>query len=391
MTFFVTKSLATGPIRFGVAPRRPVEAIDDDPALSTGPDGSFVRRRKESFFFADSRNVASASALPRRHAEQTLIDQVLALPKPLLALIPIGAVFLLLGLAVLFTKGAQGWVEIIFGLAMIAVPIVLTAQQRRAVREREDKERAAREERERRDSELLGKYVAALEQMRTNPDQASMDAVARERAAIDLPDPIWSPAARLAVLQIGLEALHRLGPDKAEDVAQIMAEAGGAAGLHGDAKISLREDLYLVILWHLLADDRLGPAQAAQLEKLRHGFGIDVTEPAQDQFERLRGIGVRNLPRAECTARLGFHEYCIHATKDLFVTNKRVLFTAQKPSEIGLPKIDDIAVDADTSTMVLKVAGVKKPMSLTLDDPMFIASIIDIATTLNERPRGFAA
>jgi hypothetical protein len=390
MTFFVTKSLATGPIRFGVAPRRLVEAIDDDPALSTGPDGSFIRRRRESFFFADSRNVASASALPRRHTEQTLIDQVLALPKPLLALVPIGAVFLLLGLAVLFTKGAQGLIEVIFGLAMIAVPIVITAQQRRAVREREEKERAEREERERRDSELLGKYVAALEQMRTNPTQEAMDAVARERAAIDLPDPIWSPAARLAVLQIGLEALHRLGPSKAAEVAQIMADTGGAAGLHGDAKISLREDLYLVVLWHLLADDRLGPVQAAELEKLRTGFDIDINEPAQEQFERLRGIGVRNLPRAECTARLGFHEYCIHATKELFITNKRVLFPSQKPSEIGLQKIDDIAVDADTSTMVLKVAGVKKPLSLTLEDSIFVASFIDIATSINERPRGFA-
>jgi membrane protein implicated in regulation of membrane protease activity len=390
MTFFVTKSLATGPIRFGVAPRRLVEAIDHDPALSTGPDGSFIRRRRESFFFADSRNVASASALPRRHTEQTLIDQVLALPKPLLALVPIGAVFLLLGLAVLFTKGAQGLIEVIFGLAMIAVPIVITAQQRRAVREREEKERAEREERERRDSELLGKYVAALEQMRINPTQEAMDAVARERAAIDLPDSIWSPAARLAVLQIGLEALHRLGPSKAAEVAQIMAETGGAAGLHGDAKISLREDLYLVVLWHLLADDRLGPVQSAELEKLRTGFDIDINEPAQEQFERLRGIGVRNLPRAECSARLGFHEYCIHATKELFITNKRVLFPSQKPSEIGLQKIDDIAVDADTSTMVLKVAGVKKPLSLTLEDPIFVASFIDIATSINERPRGFA-
>jgi len=390
MTFFVTKSLATGPIRFGVSPRRNLEAIDDDPALSTGPDGGFVRMRKESFFFSDSRNVSSASAIPRRHAEQTYIDQVLGLPKPLLALIPVGAVFLLLGFAVLFTKGAQGWVEIIFGIGMIVVPIVITGQQRRAVREREERERAAREERDRRDSELLGKYVAALERMRTTPDQESMDAVARERAAIDLPDPVWSPAARLAVLQIGLEALHRLGASKADEVGQIMSEAAGAAGLHGDAKISLREDLYLVVLWHLLADDRLGPAQAAQLETLRKGFDIDITEPAQEQFERLRGIGVRNLPRAECDVRLGFHEYCIHGTKQLFVTNKRVLFPSQKPSEIGLQKIDDVAVDADTSTITLKVAGLKKPLQLTLDDAIFIASIIDIAASLNERPRGFA-
>ena len=169
-----------------------------------------------------------------------------------------------------------------------------------------------------------------------------------------------------------------------------MSEAAGAAGLHGDAKITLREDLYLVILWHLLADDRLGPVQTAQLEKLRTGFDIDITEPAQTEFDRLRGIGARNLPRAECNMKLGFHEYCIHAAKGLFVTNKRVLFPSQKPAEIALPKIDTIEVDADENSVTMKVAGVKKPLRLLFAEPIYTASMIDIATTINERPKGFA-
>src|SRR5947207_12275505 len=97
----------------------------------------------------------------------------------------------------------------------------------------------------------------------------------------------------------------------------------------------------------------------AQLEKLRSGFEIDITEPAQAEFERLRGIGVRNLPRAECNIKLGFHEYCIFAAKGLFVTNKRVLFPSRKPAEIALPKIDAIEVDADENSVHIKVGGVK--------------------------------
>src|SRR5206468_8074346 len=119
--------------------------------------------------------------------------QILGLPRPLLALVPAGAILLLLGLAVLFNKGAQGLVEVIFGIAMIAVPIVLTAQQRRTMREHEERERATHEAREKRDRELLGSYLAALEKMRETPDAESMEAVGRERSRIDLPDPVRSP------------------------------------------------------------------------------------------------------------------------------------------------------------------------------------------------------
>ena len=54
MTYYVEKQLAFGPIRFGVSTRQPLEAIGDDPTLSTGPNGEFVRRRADGFFFGDT-------------------------------------------------------------------------------------------------------------------------------------------------------------------------------------------------------------------------------------------------------------------------------------------------------------------------------------------------
>src|SRR3954449_11857148 len=51
MTYFVEKKLALGPIRFSVGRRRTADTIDNDPQLSTGASGEFVRRRKEGFYF----------------------------------------------------------------------------------------------------------------------------------------------------------------------------------------------------------------------------------------------------------------------------------------------------------------------------------------------------
>src|SRR6266498_3453532 len=101
MTFFVRKRLALGPIRFGVSPRQRVEAIDDDPAFSTGAGGEFMRRGAAGGFF-------------------------------------FGDLFVLLGFSVVARKGPQGWIEVILGLGMIAAPIILTAQERKALREKEE-------------------------------------------------------------------------------------------------------------------------------------------------------------------------------------------------------------------------------------------------------------
>ena len=46
MTFFVEKTLALGPIRFGVSPRQAADKIDQDDSLSTGASGEFVRQNQ---------------------------------------------------------------------------------------------------------------------------------------------------------------------------------------------------------------------------------------------------------------------------------------------------------------------------------------------------------
>src|SRR5438045_348430 len=45
----------------------------------------------------------------------------------------VGALFVLLGFSVVISKGPQGWMLVILGLALIIVPIVLTANRRRVV------------------------------------------------------------------------------------------------------------------------------------------------------------------------------------------------------------------------------------------------------------------
>src|ERR1044071_4159009 len=114
MTFFVRKRLALGPIRFGVTPRQRVEGIDDDPALRTRAGGEFVRRgAKKGFFFGDTTRFAEPSLPVAKSISSTPFWSSLKPHLGFLALMGAGAVFVLLGLAVVARKGPQGWVEII--------------------------------------------------------------------------------------------------------------------------------------------------------------------------------------------------------------------------------------------------------------------------------------
>jgi len=65
MTFYVEKKLALGSISFGVTPATD-QAIDDDPALSTGPGGEFVRHRSGGFFFGGHDAFANPTLPPAR-------------------------------------------------------------------------------------------------------------------------------------------------------------------------------------------------------------------------------------------------------------------------------------------------------------------------------------
>ncbi len=384
MTFFVSKRLATGPIRFGVSPRRRLEEIDALPEFSTGTDGMFVCRRDATSFFAASRATPGAAEAPRSQHPNTYLQALLALPRMQLGIIVAGIVLALIGLAVVINKGPQGWIEVILGLAMITVPMIVIARERRIAREREERERAAHEEREKRDRAMLASYSAALERMQAQPDDSTIADVRREREQLELPYELWSPLARHAVLMIGFQSLQ------SEKLKHLLDSASHAAGLSDEDAAGVRDDIVRTLLWHLAADDRVGAQQSAALDGLRKRLGaaLDATEIAG--FERLRGIRPETLPRSDCNLRLGFHEYCIHTSNGLTLTNKRVLLPSQKPAEIALPKIDDLEVDADSSSLTIRADGLKKPLVLRLEDPIYTATLIDLALSLNERPRSFA-
>lgn len=413
MTFYVEKSLAHGRVRFGVSPRHTLEEIDHDPLLSTGKSGEFLRRRTRGFFLADTHaigapSVPQVSSLARTPFLESLLGEGNRNPV-FLALMGAGVIFILLGFAVLARKGASGLIEIIIGLALIAVPIVLTAQKRRQIRLQEDKVHAEREERERRERERLDTYAHALEAVRENASDENFAAAARERQNLEVPYRIWVPLAKRTVLQIGFDALARLGPSQAKEVSAVMSHAGEQVGIERADTYDVKVDLYRIAIWHLLADDRLGRTQIEQLEALRNGFGISeadapVEVDSMQQFDLLRGIDRTNLPRKECQVQLGFHEYCIHSAQakvfsdkgldrgsgTLLLTNKRVLVSLKKPVDIPLTQIDDVDVNIDTNRLTIGIARPARPVVMEVEQAIYTAALIDIATTLDERPKGFA-
>jgi hypothetical protein len=339
-----------------------------------------------------------------------------------LALMIFGALFVLIGISVLRNpekiSKVPGWIEIILGVAMFVTPIVIRFRERKALLEQEEKERAEREAKEKRHREMLAAYTAALEAMRKDPSDANLATVTRERQALDLPYEIWAPVARHSILVIGFQALHRVGPARAAEVHDLMSRASAAAGLNAADETAVKLDLYRALVWHLLADDRQGATQLEQLTKFRKGFNIwdrDVPLEAKavEEFNRLRGITTKTLPRQQCPRKLTFHEYCILSTRgvvmtlgrdkksrtmkwntnepvSIYITNKRVLLDGRKSNIIELPKIDDVEVDMDANVLTISTGGGVKPVTLQVDDPIYTAALIDIATSIDERPKGFA-
>jgi len=420
VAFYVQKSLAQGPIRFGVAPRREVSDIDSDATLSTGPRGEFARRSGETFFFAGAPAPIGAPSLPTEKSISSTPFWSSLKPDGtprrwgFLALMIFGAIFVLLGFAVVATKGAQGWIEVILGIIMIGVPIALTAKERKTIREQEEKERAEREERERRHREMLKNYTAALEALRANVNDSTLAAVRREREALDLPYELWAPVARQTMLAIGFDALGKSGPARAKEVADMIRRAAEAAGLNAEDETASRQALYRAALWHLVADDRVGPPQQQLLSQLQSGLGVDADQQSVlTQFDKLRGVTRDNLPKAQSPAPLQFREYCVLATSGqtldmkrdkkartetlepaqnatVIVTNKRLIIDTKKRTEIALPQIDDVEVDADADALIVRTSDVKHPIRLRLPEPFYAAALIDMAASLDERPKGFS-
>ena len=388
--------------------------------------GEFIRRKTSGFYFAENRLQSGGPTFPTGEKTgasapfwQSVYDGTTR-GWVFLGMTILGVLLLLLGFANVAKGNGAGWGLVIVGLILIAVPFVMTAQVRRKLREEEERERAQREEEEERNRKVLSSYTAALENLRKDPNDDTLDAVAAERQQLDLPYDIWSAYARNTVLHLGFEALHRLGPARSDEMNDLVSRAARAAGLKPAHELAIKLDLYKTVVWHLLADDRLGEAQSEELKHIRKGLDIwdkDVPEEqhAIKEFDRLRGAARTNLPRVECQIPLKIHEYCIHMTKgsvvktikqrvdgkrvdqrvptdaaDIFITNRRVIVQGKKTQEIPLPKIDDVELDMDEYVMTVKAARDIGTVNLQMEDAIYTSAILDMATTIDDRPRAFA-
>jgi hypothetical protein len=403
VTFYVQKDLPLGGIRFGVNRRRGLGAIDDDPALSTGAAGEFLRNGSGTFFFADA-SPAVVSVIPTASSIRSI--PFLASLKPdgtrrgygFLALLAGGAFFLLLGFAVLTRKGPAGWVEVLLGLGMIATPIVMTAQRRKQLHEQEERERAEREALEARNRKMLADYLAALGRIATDRSEPAFEILTREREALTLPYGIWGATAREAVLRLAFDELARHGVAGATEAVRIIDRASAAAGLSGQDAHTVKAGLYRTVAWHLLAGDRLGVVQEQELRTLADALGLsedDVSDTGRaiDELGQLRdpGIDVRKL---DCAIPLAFREPCVYQTETadgpLFITSRRLVLGTRKPVEVELPKIDELLVDADDGALVIRAEGLKKPLRARVARPITTAAVVELAGEIETRPKGFA-
>jgi len=403
MAFYVTKLLATGQFRFAARRRRESTSIDDNPELSTGPSGEFIRHRDEVFYFADHRPIRSPELPKPRSIATTPFWTTLFDGTPrgwgFIAMIVVGVLLMLLGFSTLVAKGSAGWVPVIFGLILLAAPVVMTAAKRRTIHEQEERRRKERAERDERDRELLTAYATSLDQLRENPNDESLAQVRREREKLDLPYAIWGDAARSTVLQVGFNELAKRGAEASAEIAALMDRASSAAGLIAEDQAGVKQILYSTILWHLIADDRLGETQRQVVRTIQSGFAIQpedvpVDTSSEEQFDRLRGIDHRSVPKCDTQLPLRPREFCIYATTDtgsrtVFVTNRRLVLGTNKPEEVSIDDIDEIEVDADQSTVTVRSSGKKRPVTLQLAAPVYFASLLSLASTLDERPKSF--
>jgi len=408
MSFTVQKSLGNSLFRFAVGRRRELKSIDSDAEMSTGPAGEFVRHRPEIFYSADLRPIRSPEVPKPRSIAGTpfwtsLVDGT-GKGLAMLAVMILGALLLLVGFAVLSDGKPQGWVEVILGLILIAVPIVIAWQKRRVIRQAEDRKRQEREERDARNRELLAAYTTSLERLREDPSDAALAQVLAENEKLDLPYAVWADTAIGTVLNVGFSTLARVGPDRAAEVAKLMDRSSEAAGLIAEDASAVKHALYSTVLWQFLADDRLGEAQLKVIRSIQEGFAIQPEDVPTDtssesQFERLRGVDHRNAPRCNTTITLGLNEYCLYtapirtadgAETNAWITNKRVVVEGAKEIEIGIPKVDEVLVDADHQSISLRASDLKRPLELRVTEPLYFAAMVDLATRLDDRPKSFA-
>jgi hypothetical protein len=55
-----------------------------------------------------------------------------------------------------------------------------------------------------------------------------------------------------------------------------------------------------------------------------------------------------------------------------------------------MPALSEITVLVDESVVSVRDANEKKPLRLRVEEPIYTAAMIDLASSIDERPRGFA-
>jgi hypothetical protein len=410
MSFRIQKNLGNSFFQFSVGRRRDFRSIDSDAELSTGPSGEFIRHRPEIFYSADIRQIHIPEVPAPRTVSSTpfwgsLMDGTRR-GWAMVGVMGLGGLFLLLGLANIANgnRGGGGFL-VVLGLILIAVPIILTSAKRRSIRLQEEKIRKERQERDERDRQLLAAYTTSLEKLRDDPSDANLKYVQRENEKLDLPYAVWADTAIGTVLYVGFSTLAKVGPERAAEVADLMDRSSDAAGLIAEDAKGVKHALYSTILWHFIADDRLGEQQTQIVRQIQQGFRIapedvPIDTAAEAQFARLRGIDHRNAPRCEAQIPFRMNEYCMYTaevrvagsanTSPVFITNKRLIVGSGKAAtEVDVPKIDDVTTDADASRITVRASALKRPLDFTAGEPIYLAAILDLASRLDDRPKSF--
>lgn len=420
MTFYVSRALDASPIRFGVTHRLADPTLDDPgrSRFSTGPRGEYLRFREGTLFYSDALGTAQPGKLVFASAARRKEPTV-----PLWGWVSIGfgALLILLGALVVVNKGYySGYFEAAVGVALVVLPFVVGMEKRRRERQRREQERLAREAYEKQLRETAGAYIDRLNGLESGRDEAALAEIRKAREGKEIPYEHVSGAAKAAVLRAGFEALGRWDDLGGRGVAQVVSRVSDAVGLEDADRKNVSKALLQRAWWHLLVDDRMGPETSGGLEELRGALGIPPEEVererrASEEFERLRGIGPRKLPRLdECPMKLRVLEHCMHVTqarlvterglvsklrdresdtwkegpeRDLIITNQRLMMREGKDLEIDVREIWDLEVDVDRGVLLI-VEGGKRDYLLALPDPIYTAGLIQAAAEAPAKPKG---
>lgn len=399
--------LPSGLIRFGVS-ERSASPSSSETLFSTGPSGDFQRRGVPGLYFAEERGEAP----PWLESTEQDIREQSSLTFKQKVLMGSGAVFVFWGLTVLMVaRDALSLVLIVPGLAMIATPIVKTTKLRRELRAKAESERAAREEKERRDREAVGEFASVLENFQREHGPGAADRVRRSREGRKIPYDAVAPLARETVLHIGFNSVSHYPSLGAQAVAREVQTAIEAVGLREEDEKRVKRHLYQKLVWHLLADDQYTDRPARELEALRLALGISdedavIENEAVGHFEFLRGLRVANLPSVDSPVPLKFQEIAHHRSRGelrkpgrkdswkslgsryLTVTSKRVVLSNGKQLEIPHEEIRNIEADADGRLLIIETPDQKHV--LAIPDPIYTAGVIAVAMETPRKPKGLA-